>query len=122
MIGESLMVHWRIVSLKTTRGIRRCKPSHLRKHDVRATTGREVIQPLEGLGTEPVVMVGEEDVVASAASRPTLRGCPGQPEFGWWITRNVRVRRCKLIKAFRSVICGAVVDADDLEFVLRKAL
>jgi hypothetical protein len=51
--------------------------SHFRKHDIGATTRREVIQPLERLGAKPVVVVGEEDVFATSGVQADV------PRLSW---------------------------------------
>ena len=53
-----------MVSLKTTRGTRRCSPAIFGSTMSESAAGREVIQPLEGLSAQPVVMVAEEHVLA----------------------------------------------------------
>jgi hypothetical protein len=77
MIAESPMVQRRLRSGKDHPWNAALQPRHLRKHNVRATTGGKVIEPFQRLGAEPVVVVTEEDILAASRVEAHIARLPG---------------------------------------------
>ena len=78
------------------------KPSHFRQHDVGPTTDGEGVQPLEGLGTKPVVMVAEEHVFAPSGIQADIARLLGPAGIRLVNHPNVRVRRREFVEGVRA--------------------
>src|SRR6187200_3087724 len=93
------------------------QPRHPWQHNVRATTSRKLIEPFQRLGAEPVVVITEEDILATSGVEAHIPRLPRPAGIGLVNHSKVGVDVSKLIEECWGLISGAVINADDLEFI-----
>ena len=98
------------------------EPGHLAEDDIRVVPARHRVQPLQGLGPEPIVVVEEEDVFAAGRGQPDVARLAGPAGVLLVDHPEVRMPRGEGIESCRGLVGRAVVDEDALDLVRAQRL